>query len=193
PRAEASRRDAGGGPMNPRAIVEAALFSAGKALTPEELAQTTRLEPDVIRSHLRALAQEYTKRESAIEVAQIGTKWTMQIRSAFAERARGYAPPENDRDLLETGRVLAVHKPRRRRRRTRPTPPARRPRRQQLRSLRTPAPPHTPPRRAHPPPLNDRSAAHKLRPPATTQRLGGGAEAFPPRQRSHPQFSGYLR
>src|SRR5439155_1125290 len=71
PRAEASRRDAGGGPMNPRAIVEAALFSAGKALTPEELAQTTRLEPDVIRSHLRALAQEFTKRESAIEVAQI--------------------------------------------------------------------------------------------------------------------------
>jgi len=96
--------------MNPRAIVEAALFSAGKALTPEELAQTTRLESDVIRSHLRALAQEYTKRESAIEVAQIGTKWTMQIRSEFAERARAFAPPEIDRDLLKTasGRSLAL-------------------------------------------------------------------------------------
>src|SRR5438309_8335503 len=97
--------------MNPRAIVEAALFSAGKALTPEELAQTTRLEPEVIRSHLRALAQEYTKRESAIEVAQIGTKWTMQIRSEFAERARAFAPPEIDRDLLKTRALIAYHQP----------------------------------------------------------------------------------
>jgi len=97
--------------MNPRAIVEAALFSAGKALTPEELAQTTRLEPEVIRSHLRALAQEYTKRESAIEVAQIGTKWTMQIRSEFAERARAFAPPEIDRDLLKTAALIAYHQP----------------------------------------------------------------------------------
>ncbi len=97
--------------MNPRAIVEAALFSAGKALTPEELARTTRLEPDVIREHLRALSKEYTKRESAIEVAQIGTKWTMQIRSDYSERARAFAPPEIDRDLLKTAALIAYHQP----------------------------------------------------------------------------------
>lgn len=97
--------------MNERAIVEAALFSAGKALTPEELARTTRLEPDVIREHLRALAREYTKRESAVEVAQIGTKWTMQIRSDYSERARTFAPPEIDRDLLKTAALIAYHQP----------------------------------------------------------------------------------
>jgi len=97
--------------VNPRAIVEAALFSAGKALTPEELARTTRLEPDVIREHLRALSKEYTKRESAIEVAQIGTKWTMQIRSDYSERARAFAPPEIDRDLLKTAALIAYHQP----------------------------------------------------------------------------------
>lgn len=97
--------------MNERAIVEAALFSAGKALTPEELAATTRLNPDAIREHLRALAREYTKRESAVEVAQIGTKWTMQIRSEYAERARTFAPPEIDRDLLKTAALIAYHQP----------------------------------------------------------------------------------
>src|SRR5205814_1830962 len=76
-----------------------------------ELAQTTRLEPDGIRTHLRALAHEYTERESAIEVAQIGTKWTMQIRSEFAELARGFAPPEIDRDLLKTAALIAYHQP----------------------------------------------------------------------------------
>jgi segregation and condensation protein B len=97
--------------VNERAIVEAALFSAGKALTPDELARVTRLDPDKIREHLRALAREYANRESAIEVAQIGTKWTMQIRSEFAERARAFAPPEIDRDLLKTAALIAYHQP----------------------------------------------------------------------------------
>jgi segregation and condensation protein B len=97
--------------VNERAIVEAALFSAGKALTPDELARVTRLDPDVIQEHLRALARAYAERESAIEVAQIGTKWTMQIRSEYAERARAFAPPEIDRDLLKTAALIAYHQP----------------------------------------------------------------------------------
>ena len=97
--------------MNERALVEAALFSAGRAVTPEELSQTTRLEADVIKGQLRALARDYTKRASAVEVAQIGTKWTMQIRSEFAERARAFAPPEIDRDVLKTVALIAYHQP----------------------------------------------------------------------------------
>ena len=97
--------------MNVRAIVEAALFSAGRALTPDELARITTLEPDTIRVHLRDLAKEYTKRSSAVEVAQIGTKWTMQIRSEYAERARTFAPPEIDRDILKTVALIAYHQP----------------------------------------------------------------------------------
>jgi segregation and condensation protein B len=97
--------------MNERAIVEAALFSAGKALTVDDLARTTRLAPDAVREHLRDLARNYAERGSAIEVAQIGTKWTMQIRSEFAERARSFAPPEIERDLLKTAALIAYHQP----------------------------------------------------------------------------------
>ena len=97
--------------MKERALVEAALYSAGRALTIDELARTTRLEPEAIKGHLRALAGEYTKRESALEVAQIGTKWTMQIRSEYSERARAFAPPEIDRDILKTVALIAYHQP----------------------------------------------------------------------------------
>ncbi|HKW43660.1 MAG TPA: SMC-Scp complex subunit ScpB [Thermoplasmata archaeon] len=97
--------------MNERAIVEAALFSAGRALTAEDLARTTRLDPEVVKGHLRALAKEYAQRHSAIEVTPIGTKWTMQIRSEFADRARGFAPPEIDRDVLKTAALIAYHQP----------------------------------------------------------------------------------
>lgn len=97
--------------MNERAIVEAALFSAGKVLTAEELGRTTRLDPEVVKGHLRALAKEYAQRHSAIEVTPIGTKWTMQIRSEFADRARAFAPPEIDRDVLKTVALIAYHQP----------------------------------------------------------------------------------
>ena len=97
--------------MKERPLVEAALYSAGRALTIDELARTTRLEPEAIKPALHALAGDYTKRESAIEVAQIGTKWTMQIRSDYSERARAFAPPEIDRDLLKTAALIAYHQP----------------------------------------------------------------------------------
>ena len=97
--------------MSDRGIVEAALYSAGKALTLEELAKATGFEEGALKEHLRALAREYTKRDSALEVTQIGTRWTMQIRQAYTERARIFAPPEIDRDLLKTAALIAYHQP----------------------------------------------------------------------------------
>src|SRR5256712_13249225 len=93
------------------ALVEAGLYSGGRALPIDELARPTRLHPEGIEGHLGALAGEYTKRESALEVAQIGTKWTMQIREEYSERARAFAPPEIDRDILKTVALIAYHQP----------------------------------------------------------------------------------
>src|SRR5207245_3816620 len=112
PRARSETRStAGGEPLKERALVEAALYSAGRALTIDELARTTRLDPEAIKGHLRALAGQYTKRERALEVAQIGTKWTVQVRAEYTERARAFAPPEIDRDLLKTVALIAYHQP----------------------------------------------------------------------------------
>ncbi len=97
--------------MTDRALVEAALYSAGKALTLEELVRVTGFDEATVKEHLRALARDYKKRESALEVAQIGTRWTMQIRQEYTERARPFAPPEIDRDLLKTAALIAYHQP----------------------------------------------------------------------------------
>lgn len=97
--------------MSDRGIVEAALYSAGKALTVEELVRVTGFDEAVVKEHLRALARDYKKRDSAIEVTQIGTRWTMQIRQEYTERARTFAPPEIDRDLLKTAALIAYHQP----------------------------------------------------------------------------------
>ncbi len=91
--------------------MEAALYSAGRALTIEDLVRTTGFDEAVVKEQLRALAREYKKRDSALEVTQIGTRWTMQIRQEYTERARTFAPPEIDRDLLKTAALIAYHQP----------------------------------------------------------------------------------
>ncbi len=94
-----------------KGIVEAALFSAGRPVSAEDLAQSTGVGLAKVRDHLQELASDYAARSSAIEVAPVGGKWTMQIRMEFTDRARGFAPPELERDLLKTAALVAYHQP----------------------------------------------------------------------------------
>jgi len=96
---------------NERGIVEAAVYSSGRAVSVEEIAQTTGLEPSKVKGFLKELEAEYTSRGSAIEVAPMGEKWTMQIRMEFTDRAQAFAPPEISRDLLKTVALIAYHQP----------------------------------------------------------------------------------
>lgn len=97
--------------MTEQGVVEAALFSAGKPLAVEEIAATTGLSPDAVRASVSALARAYGERGSAIEVARIGDKWTMQIRNSYVEKAQTFAPPEIPLDLLKTVALIAFHQP----------------------------------------------------------------------------------
>ena len=97
--------------MSEVGVVESALFSAGKALAIEEIAQTTGLTPDSVRSAVAALARTYDDRESAIEIVRIGEKWTMQIRAAYGDKAHAFVPPELPKELLKTSALIAYHQP----------------------------------------------------------------------------------
>jgi len=97
--------------MTERGVVEAALFSAGKPLAVEEFAGTTGLSADTVRAALAELAAAYGEQGSAIEVARIGDKWTMQIRAEYGEKAQAFAPPEVPKDLLKTAALIAYHQP----------------------------------------------------------------------------------
>lgn len=94
-----------------KGVVEAALYSAGKALSVDEIAQITNFTVEEVRGHLRQLVREYAKRGSAIEIAQIGNKWTMQIREEYTEKARAFAPPKIPMDLLKTAALIAYYQP----------------------------------------------------------------------------------
>jgi segregation and condensation protein B len=97
--------------MTPRHVVEAALFSAGKPLSVEEIAQQTNLSADAVKEACKALAKEYDGRDTVLEVSKAGAKWAMQVRPQAAEPATKFAPPEIPAKLLKTLALIAYHQP----------------------------------------------------------------------------------
>ena len=92
-------------------IVEAALFSAGKPLSIEEIATQTNLSPDAVKEACKELAKEYDGRDSVLEVGKAGAKWAMQVRPQASEPATKFAPPEIPSKLLKTLALIAYHQP----------------------------------------------------------------------------------
>src|SRR5688500_17713538 len=97
--------------MTPKQVVEAALFSAGKPVSVEEIVSLTFLEPDSVKDALKELAKEYDARETVLEVSKAGAKWAMQVRTMAAEPATKFAPPEIPSKLLKTLALIAYHQP----------------------------------------------------------------------------------
>lgn len=97
--------------MKPAHIVEAALFSAGKPIAVEEIAETTGLPPDVVKKAVKELQETYAKNDTVLEVGKAGTKWAMQVRSQAAEPASKFAPMEIPAKTLKTLALIAYHQP----------------------------------------------------------------------------------
>ncbi len=97
--------------MEAKHIVEAALFSAGKPISIEEIVAQTFLPPGVIKDAIKNLQKEYAGRDSVLEVGKAGTKWAMQVRTVAAEPATKFAPPEIPAKLLKTLALIAYHQP----------------------------------------------------------------------------------
>lgn len=98
-------------PPAPHRLVEAALFSAGKPISVEEIAQATKLKPDEIVAALRDLHAEYEARETALEVVKSGAKWAMAVKTQYNESTRMLAAAEIPRKVLKTLALLAFHQP----------------------------------------------------------------------------------
>lgn len=94
-----------------RGLVEAVIFSAGKPVNVEQIAESTKLGADRVAALLRSLKKAYNSAGSALEIAQIGNKWTIQIREEYVEKARFFAPPELPPDIVKTAALIAYHQP----------------------------------------------------------------------------------
>src|SRR5581483_5701893 len=92
-------------------IVEAALFSACKPVSVEEIAENTGLDKRKVPAALKELQARYAAASSALEIGRAGDKWGMQVRTAYAPSTTKLAPMEIPIKLLKTLALIAYHQP----------------------------------------------------------------------------------
>lgn len=91
--------------------VEAVLFSSSKALAVKEISQAVGAKIKKVKRALVLLKREYAKRQTALEVAKIGTRWTVQLKGRYVPVAAGYASTKIPKNLLKTIALIAYHQP----------------------------------------------------------------------------------
>ena len=97
--------------LKPELIVEAALFSAGKPLKFEELQEATGVDKPKLKQILKKLINTYKTHETSLEVAKVGAKYAMQLKSEYTETTRTLADMEIPYKVLKTAALIAYHQP----------------------------------------------------------------------------------
>lgn len=92
-------------------IIESVLFSAGRAVSIEEIVDTTSFTPEQIKKSIKKLIKEYESREGSIEISKAGAKYAMQLRAEYVESAAKLAKPEVPKKLLKTLALIVFHQP----------------------------------------------------------------------------------
>ena len=97
--------------MDESVIIEAIIFSAGKPVGAEEIAQACGLTPDAVRAGLKKLVAGYDKRQTAIEIAKVGSKYCMQLKPDVLPQAGALAPATIPKSVLKTAALIAYYQP----------------------------------------------------------------------------------
>jgi segregation and condensation protein B len=95
----------------PDRVVEAALFSAGRPVSVEEICEATGLDPETIRTTLKKLIRSSRNRDTSLEVVKAGAKYAMQLKQELVPAAAKLAQMDIPKRLLKTLALIAYHQP----------------------------------------------------------------------------------
>jgi len=91
--------------------VEAALYSASGNLRLSEIAEKTGLPVEEVRTAILDLRREYDERDSAIQIAKIGSEYRMMLRPEYSECTGNFAKAELAGGVLRTLTTIAYYQP----------------------------------------------------------------------------------
>lgn len=97
--------------MNAKGAVEAALYSSSENLSVAEIAEKTGIPVEEIRTAVLDLRREYEGRDSAIQIARIGSKYRMMLRPEYTEVTGTFAKAEMSGGVLRTLTAIAYYQP----------------------------------------------------------------------------------
>ncbi|AEH24957.1 SMC-Scp complex subunit ScpB [Pyrococcus yayanosii] len=102
------------GLLEDKALVEAALFVAGRPLSLKELSKALGIKSlEYLEKLIELIASEYEERKSAIEVVKVlGDKWVMQLKQEYSQKVIHLMPkPELRAGELKTLALIAYLQP----------------------------------------------------------------------------------
>ncbi|MBR9700445.1 SMC-Scp complex subunit ScpB [Candidatus Woesearchaeota archaeon] len=98
--------------VSPKHQVEALLFSSGKTISIEQIAELSKLDKAKVTRALKALQKDYASRESAVEITSDNTGWKMTIRNSYIDLVKNVvADTELSRACMETLAIIAFMYP----------------------------------------------------------------------------------
>lgn len=97
--------------VSDKEVIEAALFAAGGAIDALTLAKLTGKKKKQAISLALELVNEYSLRESGLEVIDLGERYVMQVKPKYTDMVRPFAPKEMSAPMLRTLSMIAYHQP----------------------------------------------------------------------------------
>lgn len=92
-------------------VVEAILFSATEPLSTLSIARIAKTSIKEVESALQKLIEDYSSRETAIEIVKIKDKYLMRVKPAYQRFVSKFVESELDKGCLRTLAVIAVKQP----------------------------------------------------------------------------------
>ena len=92
-------------------VVEAILFSATEPLSSISIARIAKTSVKDVESALQKLIEEYSSRETAIEIVKIKDKYLMRVKPAYQKFVGKFVESELDKGCLRTLAIIAVRQP----------------------------------------------------------------------------------
>lgn len=97
--------------MSEEKIIEAALFTAGSPLSLKQLSKVTGLNKEKVKEFITELKEIYERRNTSIEVKEVGNKYVMQVKTKFADNVRNLASRDISSPVLRTLSLIAFRQP----------------------------------------------------------------------------------
>ncbi len=76
-----------------------------------EISENVGLDEKEVRRALKKLVGLYRNRETAIEIVNIGGRYTMQLKPEYAEETREIAPTDIPAEVVKTLSLIAYYQP----------------------------------------------------------------------------------
>ena len=91
--------------------IEAILYLKGQPLSLAELAESTKCDRQEVEEALIELMDDYAHRDSALEIAENPTGYSLQLRATFQELIQDFIPAELGIGSLRTLAAIALKSP----------------------------------------------------------------------------------